>query len=87
LTFGDFTAKYAEFAESFEENFLNLRVLSGLLWPFWQQTKAAGQTTKIDPFQLILDIQHPQCILGDWQHLPAAREAINRFVLNESIGD
>jgi hypothetical protein len=55
--------------------------------PFWQQTKAAGKTTEVDPFQLILDIQHPQDILGDWramQHLPAAREAINQFILSES---
>ena len=57
------------------------------LRPFWQQTKAAGEATKVDPFQLILDMQHPQAILGDWhamQHLPAAREAINQFILNET---
>jgi hypothetical protein len=60
------------------------------LWPFWQQTKVAGQMTKVDPFQHILDIQHPSHIPGNWhalQHLPAAREAINQFVLSESIGD
>ena len=60
---------------------------SDQLRPFWQQTKAAGKTTEVDPFQLILNIQQPQDILGDWramQHLPAAREAINQFILSES---
>jgi len=55
------------------------------LRPFWQQTYAAGQLTQTDPFRLLLHIQQPEAILGDWnamQHLPAAREAINRFLLH-----
>lgn len=50
----------------------------------WQLTKAAGELTQVDPFQLLLDIQTPEQIKGDWkamQHLPAAREAINRYLL------
>ncbi len=57
------------------------------LRPFWQQTKAAGAPTTTDPFQLLLDIPHPQAILGDWramQHLPAAREALNQYILSRS---
>lgn len=58
-----------------------------VLRPFWQQTKVAGAPTVTDPFQLLLDIPHPQAILGDWramQHLPAAREALNQYILSRS---
>ncbi len=57
-----------------------------VLRPYWQQTRAAGAPTATDPFQLLLDIPFPQAILGDWramQHLPAAREAINQYLLRE----
>ncbi len=57
------------------------------LRPFWQITKAAGAPTAIDPFQLLLDISHPQAILDNWpamQHLPAAREALNQYILSHS---
>ena len=55
------------------------------LRPFWQQTLAGGQSTQQDPFQLLLVFNKPEDILGDWtamQHLPAAREALNQFILN-----
>ena len=54
------------------------------LQPYWQLTRAAGAPTQTDPFQLLLDIATPEAISGDWramQHLPAAREAINRYLL------
>jgi hypothetical protein len=57
------------------------------LRPFWRATKAAGAPTQRDPFQLLLDKQQPADILGDWgamQHLPAAREALNQFILSQS---
>lgn len=56
-----------------------------MLRPYWQQTRAAGELTKTDPFQLLLDLQSPEAIAGNWtamQHLPAAREAINRFLVD-----
>lgn len=56
------------------------------LRPYWQQTKAAGELTQTDPFQLLLDLENPAAILGNWhamQHLPAAREALNRFVRDQ----
>ncbi|MCA9865516.1 MAG: hypothetical protein KC410_03410 [Anaerolineales bacterium] len=55
------------------------------LQPYWQLTKAAGQTTNTDPFRLLLAIDSPAHIPGDWramQHLPAAREAINRYLVD-----
>ncbi|MBP6470134.1 MAG: hypothetical protein KBE23_00290 [Chloroflexi bacterium] len=57
-----------------------------VLRPFWQQTKAAGIATQTDPFQLLLAIQTPQEISSDWramQHLPAAREALNQYILSQ----
>lgn len=56
------------------------------LEPFWRQTKAAGQPTQTDPFQLLLAKKTVQDIPGDWsamQHLPAAREAINRYLRSQ----
>lgn len=57
------------------------------LEPLWQQTKAAGETTKTDPFQLLLALEEPTAIHGNWralQHLPAAREALNQLLLQSS---
>lgn len=53
------------------------------LQPYWQATKAAGEPTRSDPFALLLAFDAPADIQGDWramQHLPAAREAINRLL-------
>ena len=55
------------------------------LHPYWQMTRAAGQPTATDPFRLLLAIDAPANIPGDWramQHLPAAREAINRYLVD-----
>lgn len=62
------------------------------LRPHWQATKAGGQPTQTDPFQLLLAVQHAADVNGNWslmQHLPAAREAINRLLveLGEETGD
>ena len=57
------------------------------LRPYWQQTKAAGEITQVDPFLLLLDLETPSAILGDWramQHLPAAREALNLFLRDQN---
>jgi len=58
------------------------------LQPHWQATRAAGEPTRVDPFALLLDIAAPADIAGDWramQHLPAAREAINRYVISLNL--
>ncbi len=57
------------------------------LRPFWQQTQAGGQPTQTDPFRLLLAFEKTADIPGNWnamQHLPAAREALNRLVLTTS---
>ena len=53
------------------------------LRPHWRATRAAGELTHTDPFALLLALDGPAAIPGDWramQHLPAAREAINRYL-------
>ena len=45
------------------------------------------ELTRTDPFRLLLAFEHPADIRDDWnamQHLPAAREALNRFVVSQS---
>lgn len=57
-----------------------------ILQPYWQATRAAGDQTHTDPFNLLLSIDGPNDIPGDWrimQHLPAAREAINRYLVDK----
>ena len=54
------------------------------LRPLWQNTKAAGEPTQTDPFQLLLDLPDPTAIQNNWQamqHLPAARESLNHLLL------
>lgn len=60
------------------------------LRPYWEPTLAGGKRVTQDPFQLLLAIPEPAAIPGDWaamQHLPAAREAINRFVVARGVQD
>lgn len=57
------------------------------LHPFWRETKAGGAPVQSDPFQLLLDLETPQAIVDNWtamQHLPAAREALNQYILTLS---
>ena len=56
------------------------------LRPHWQATRAAGEPTQTDPFALLRALAAPADIVGDWramQHLPAAREAINRYLCEQ----
>lgn len=56
------------------------------LLPFWRKTTAAGKPTSTDPFMLLLTIGNTTEIIGNWramQHLPAARETINRYILDQ----
>lgn len=58
-----------------------------ILRPFWQQTQAGSQPTQTDPFRLLLRLEKTADIPDNWnamQHLPAAREALNRLVLAAS---
>jgi hypothetical protein len=60
-----------------------------ILRPHWQPTRAAGEPTLDDPFRLLLACPGPEAIRGDWRamrHLPAAREAINRYLLGIERG-
>jgi hypothetical protein len=56
------------------------------LKPCWRQTRAAEAPAKSDPFLLLLAADSPKSILGNWramQHLPAAREALNHYLLQQ----
>ncbi len=82
----DVGAAEAEFAEVWSwlrEHYPNVEPTLRRHWP---ETRAAGEPTHVDPFQLLLDIPRAADISGDWramQHLPAAREAINRRLLEQ----
>jgi hypothetical protein len=59
-----------------------------ILRPHWQATRAAGEPTRDDPFLLLLTFPELAAIRGDWramQHLPAAREAINRYLVAQNL--
>ncbi len=53
------------------------------LRPYWQTTKVGGQLTQQDPFLRLTTAKQAQDFIGDWeamQYLPAAREALNRYI-------
>ena len=50
----------------------------------WPETIAGGQPAQSDPFHLLLELNEPADICDNWrvmQHLPAAREALNKLLL------
>ena len=56
---------------------------------YWPQTRAAGRPTQADPFAFLLAIPHASDFVDHWtamQTLPAAREALNRMLV-ERISD
>ena len=58
--------------------------LKKALAPHWPQARVGGKKTQTDPFETILAVSHPAQVPGNWplmQTLPAAREAINRLIL------
>ena len=55
--------------------------------PYWQEAKAGGQPARQDPFERILTAENAADFANDWeamQYLPAAREALNRYI-QESV--
>lgn len=57
--------------------------------PYWQEAQVGGQPVKQDPFQRILKAEKAADFIGDWeamQHLPAAREALNRYIQDTGLG-
>lgn len=59
------------------------------LRPFWQAAKVAGTVEHTDPFLTILDRETAADFVGDWtalQYLPAAREALNRLLVESTGG-
>ena len=58
-----------------------------VLRPHWRQVTARGQKLQEDPFARLLEVKSAADIVGNWsimQELPAAREALNRFVLEQT---
>ena len=56
---------------------------------YWPETQAGGEPLDADPFETLFSIQGGNQIPGNWramQILPAAREAINQFLLDEIGG-
>lgn len=83
----DLTAAEAEFGKIWPGLRRDYAMWVEVLRPHWQATRAAGEATQVDPFQLLLDLDSPASITGNWramQHLPAAREAINRYLVAQS---
>jgi hypothetical protein len=53
--------------------------------PFWRQSRIKDQEGIEDPFLFVLQVEEAAGLVGNWQvmrHLPAAREALNQFLLS-----
>lgn len=73
--------EYAELRRWFQANYANW---SGKLKPYWAQVLAGGKTPEQDPILRLLAAATAADFVGDWgamQHLPAAREMLNQFVV------
>ncbi len=56
------------------------------LRPLWQNSAVGGTLDHQDPFRFVFEHQTAADFVGDWaalQHLPAAREALNRFLVTK----
>ena len=65
----------------------NYRFWQDALRPFWQEARVAGRPATEDPFLRLTAPESASAFAGDWeamQVLPAAREALNRLVIQES---
>ncbi len=59
------------------------------LEPYWRQIRVEGILLDRDPFSFVLSASEPRDWIGNWpvmQHLPAAREALNHYLLDRSGG-
>ena len=68
----------------------NYGAWAGPLRPLWQETEVAGAPAEQDPFLRLIAARAAADYVGDWnslQHLPAAREALNRLILSRSGED
>lgn len=78
----DDEVEYAELRRWFQAHYANW---SGKLKPYWHKVLAGGQTPEQDPILRLLAAATAADFVGDWgamQHLPAAREMLNQFVVN-----
>lgn len=74
-------ADYAAIAGWFAEAYPRFRTALAAHWP---ATRAAGEPVTSDPFAALLGRPSAAAFVGDWaamQQLPAAREALNRWLL------
>jgi len=73
--------EYAALRTWFQANYANWQEK---LKPHWQKVLAGGKPPEQDPVMRLLAAAAAVNFVGDWgamQHLPAMREALNRFVV------
>jgi hypothetical protein len=59
------------------------------LGPHWRQAHVAGEPAREDPFLRLLAYEQAQAFVGNWaamKTLPAAREALNRLLMEMGEG-
>ena len=62
----------------------NYENFSAQLTPFWEQSEVGGQIDHADPFEFLFQYERVDGFIGNWaalQHLPAAREALNGYLV------
>lgn len=60
------------------------------LQPYWQDLLIEGKPVNSDPFRQLLAFDRPESFLDNWaamQTLPVAREAINRFLWDQTLNE
>lgn len=60
------------------------------LEPYWKQSRIGGQPCREDPFARLLASNSASDYIGSWidmQYLPAAREALNLYLMSRTDRD
>lgn len=62
----------------------NYPKISKQLKPFWEKSEVGGELDHADPFEYLFQYESAAGFIGNWaalQHLPAAREALNGYLV------
>jgi hypothetical protein len=74
-------AEYGQIRQWFGRNYAHFQ---SALTPLWQATQIGGAPAQQDPFQRLTSAKKLTAFRDDWaamQALPAAREALNRLIM------
>lgn len=77
----DDNQKYLIAQSYMQANYLHI---ASQLKPYWEKSEVGGELDHADPFDYLFQYESAAGFVGNWaalQHLPAAREALNGYLV------